>query len=75
MIAKKDGHIVKPRLRIRVKQQPDATWKASTGDASLVVYAKTKKKAIDLVKMIFEDRGKYQTRTLILRTMMNANKK
>ena len=52
---------MKPRLRIRIKQQPDGFWKAWTGDARLAVYAKTKAKAIDIVKMIFDDRGMDQT--------------
>jgi len=66
---------MKPRLRIMTKQQPDATWKAWTGDARLVVYAKTKVKAIDIVKMIFEDRGKYQTSTSNLRNRLDASNK
>ena len=66
---------MKPNLRIKTRQQPDATWKAWTGDARLVVYAKTKVMAIDIVKMILEDRGKYQTKTLILRNRMIYSKK
>ena len=66
---------MKPRLRIKTKQQPDATWKAWTGDARLVVYAKTKVEAMDIVKMILEDRGKYQTRTSNLRNKMDASNK
>jgi len=66
---------MKPRMRIKSKQQPDGTWKAWNGNARLVVYAKTKVKAIDIVKMILEDRGKYQTKTLILRNRMIYSKK
>jgi len=65
---------MKPRMRIKSKQQPDGTWKAWTGDARLVVYAKSKVKAIDTVKMIFDNRGNYQIRTLKLRPRMNDNK-
>jgi hypothetical protein len=65
---------VKFLLRIKTKQQPDGTWKAWTGDARLVVYAETKVKAIDIMKMIFEDRRKYQTETLIPGTRRNNNK-
>ena len=55
---------MKLRQRIKTNQQPDTTWKAWTDDVKLVVYAKTKVKAIDIVKMLMEDRGKHQTRTL-----------
>lgn len=55
---------MKLRHRIKTNQQPDTTWKAWTDDAKLVVYAKTKVKAIDIVKMLLEDRGKHQNKTL-----------
>ena len=63
---------MRPRQRIKTKQQPDATWKAWTDGARLVVYAKTEVKAVDIVKMILEDRGQYQVKTLIPRTKRNG---
>ena len=65
---------MKTRLRIKAKQQPDATWKAWSGDTRLVVYAKTKVKAVDIVKMILEDRKRPRSRTLMLHTRKNGRK-
>ena len=47
---------------IKAKQLPDATWKAWAVGSRLVVYAKTKAKAIDVVKLVFNDKGKDQTK-------------
>jgi hypothetical protein len=59
-----EGLIVKSRLLIKAKQQSDTSWKAWAIGASLVVYAKTKMKAIDVVKMVLEDREKDQIKNL-----------
>jgi len=55
---------VKSRLRIKTKQQPDASWKAWAVGGKLVVYAKTKEVATATVQMFIGDREDDQTREL-----------
>jgi len=53
---------MEPSLPIKAKQQPDASWKAWVVGERLIVFAKTKKKATDVVKLVFGNREKDQTR-------------
>ena len=53
---------MEPPLTIKTKQQPDASWKAWVVGERLIVFARTKKKATNVVKLVFGDREKDQTK-------------
>jgi len=55
---------VKPSLRIKTEQQPDASWKAWAVGGKLVVYSKTKEVATATVKMLLGGKEKQQTKGL-----------
>jgi hypothetical protein len=53
---------MEPPLTIKTKQQPNASWKAWVVGERLIVFAKTKAKAVNVVKKVFWDGGKDSTR-------------
>jgi len=53
---------VKKRLQIRTQQQPDTTWKVWVVGAGLVVHAKTKEKAIEILELVLGDGEKDQAK-------------
>ena len=55
---------MKSHLKIKTKQQPDASWKAWAVGGKLIVYAKTKEVATATVKMFVGGKEEDQTRDL-----------
>jgi len=53
---------VKKRLQIKTQQQPDTTWKVWAVGTGLVVHAKTKEKAIEIVELVLGDGEKDQAK-------------
>jgi hypothetical protein len=62
IISKKERHIVKKRPQIKTQQQPDTTWKAWAVGTGMVVHAKTKEKAIEMLELVLGNGEKDQTK-------------